>query len=139
MALEISVKGKYLGPVASFLSELTLAGRPSRTRSRLIRELQKSREQFSQALVDLAGTLGGTINPNGTINFEDPNNTPKFVEQRAELDDEEYIYSENIKGEFLVLYNALNDVTVDGRFADAYDALMGAFEEAFQTADDAEK
>ena len=128
MSLEITIKGKYLGQAIDLLNAQTLRGRASRTRSRLIKDIQSSVSTFVEDLTAVVNDLNGSVNQDGTVNFEDVNDRTEFLKQREDLDNESYVFRENIENEFAELYAGLQHAEVPGNLGDVYDELMSSLE-----------
>lgn len=128
MSLEITIKGKYLGQAIDLLNAQTLRGRASRTRSRLIKDIQDSVSTFVEDLKNVVTDLNGSVNQDGTVNFEDTKDLTEFLKQREDLDNESYVFRENIKKEFTELYDGLQNAEVPGNLGEVYDELMSSLE-----------
>lgn len=128
MSLEITIKGKYLGQAIDLLNAQTLRGRASRTRSRLIKDIQSSMSTFVEDLTTVVNDLNGSVNQDGTVNFEDTKDRAEFLKQREDLDNESYVFRENIENEFTELYAGLQHAEVPGNLGDVYDELMSSLE-----------
>ena len=130
MSLEITIKGKYLGQAIDLLNTQTLRGRASRTRSRLIKDIQSSVSTFVENLTTVATDLNGSVNQDGTVNFEDMKDRMEFLKQREDFDNESYVFRENIEKEFTELYAGLQNAEVPGNLGEVYDELMSSLESA---------
>lgn len=130
MSLEITIKGKYLGQAIDLLNAQTLRGRASRTRSRLIKDIQDSVSTFVEDLKNVVTDLNGSVNQDGTVNFEDTKDLTEFLKQREDLENESYVFRENIEKEFTELYAGLQNAEVSGNLGDVYDELMSSLESA---------
>lgn len=130
MSLEITIKGKYLGQAIDLLNTQTLRGRASRTRSRLIKDIQSSVSTFVENLTNVATDLNGSVNQDGTVNFEDMKDRMEFLKQREDFDNESYVFRENIEKEFTELYAGLQNAEVPGNLGEVYDELMSSLESA---------
>lgn len=128
MSLEITIKGKYLGQAIDLLNAQTLRGRASRTRSRLIKDIQANVSTFVEDLTTVVNDLNGSVNQDGTVNFDDTKDRMEFLKQREDLDNESYVFRENIENEFAELYAGLQHAEVPGTLGDVYDELMSSLE-----------
>lgn len=135
--MKIAIKVSYLPATIEFLYNLTLKGKQSRHRSRLVKAMQEKWQLVVEEEQELLKEYAGTDedgNPNkkedGSFDVKD---VKGFKEQQKELFDELFIleggdatgYLKTAK-EILLDFNE----EVSGKNAEAYDYLCEVFEES---------
>lgn len=127
----MNIKKIDLVPFYGFLSGVSLVGAASRARTKLNKSILAAINELQDDEKALAEENNGTVDENGGVNFEKPEDKLAFVKAQAELRDEKVIINETVKEQFARLRNALEqyDKELKDNEAVFYDKLLDALEE----------
>ncbi|WP_437828931.1 DUF1617 family protein [Niallia taxi] len=138
--MQVQIKYEFINDIVEFLYNLTLKGKQSRHRSRLVKTLQEKWKQIGEEEMELLKEFAGVDEEENPKTKDDGksfdiDDIKGFTQQRKELFDEHFIleggeasgYLRTVK-EFLFSY----DETVSGKTAEIYDYLCEAFENGNQ-------
>lgn len=127
----MNIKKIDLVPFYGFLLGVSLVGAASRARTKLNKSIMAAIEELQDDEKTLAEENNGTVDENGSVSFEKPEDKLAFVKAQTELRDEKVIINENVKEQFARLRNALEqyDKELKDNEAVFYDKLLDALEE----------
>ncbi|MCM2983846.1 hypothetical protein M3599_23410 [Niallia circulans] len=134
--MKISIKVSYLPSVTEFLYNLTLKGKQSRHRSRLVKAMQEKWKEVVEEEQELLKEYAGVDeegNPKKKDGQYDIKDVKGFKEQQKELFDEEFILEGGDATGYLKTVKEIvfdYDEEVSGKDAEAYDYLCEVFEES---------
>lgn len=128
----IKIQNSKLNDIMMFLNSIELNGRVSRYRTKLLVDIGGVVVELAKEEKTIIEGAGGTIAENG--NVEGLSDLEERLKVQAELTDvsnDRSIITERVEGQFLALYEALNDYDkpLAGSDAKAYDELLEALEE----------
>ncbi|MDI6553088.1 hypothetical protein [Leuconostoc falkenbergense] len=127
----MNVKKIDLVPFYGFLSGVSLVGAASRARTKLNKSIMAAINELQDDEKALAEENNGTVDENGGVNFDEPEDKLSFVKAQADLRDEKVIINETVKEQFASLRNALEQYDKELKDDDAviYDKLLDVLEE----------
>ena len=134
---EISITNKNLVSLSNLLGEVTMPAMVARKNRNLVKTIKESIDSLAEQEKEIAESLGGQVEPNGTIDFSKAPDMSKssseFVTQREGLlNEDQSIIRESTEGSLQVLYTdflATWNGELKPEYTDAYNELMDQLEE----------
>ena len=134
---EISITNKNLVSLSNLLGEVTMPAMVARKNRNLVKTIKESIDSLAEQEKEIAESLGGQVEPNGTIDFSKAPDMGKasseFVTQREGLlNEDKAIIRESTDGSLKVLYTdflATWNGELKPEYTDAYNELMDQLEE----------
>lgn len=134
---EISITNKNLVSLSNLLGEVTMPAMVARKNRNLVKTIKESIDSLAEQEKEIAESLGGQVEPNGTIDFSKAPDMAKssaeFIKQREGLlNEDKSIIRETTDGSLKVLYTdclATWNGELKPEYTDAYNELMDQLEE----------
>jgi hypothetical protein len=132
--MQVKIKNMYLQASGSFLYELSLRGKQSRYRSKLVKILNEKLKELAEDELNLIKEYTGEDKDGNPIKNEqgsyDVSDVEKFKKEQQELLDEEAVIEGEGNREMIKTVKQIlseYDGEVSGKEADAFDYLYDAF------------
>lgn len=132
--MQVKIKNMYLQASASFLYDLTLRGKQSRQRSKLVRVLNEKLKELAEDELNLIKEYTGEDAEGNPIKNKqgsyDVSDTAKFRKEQQELLEEEAVIEGEGNREMIKVIKQIladYDGDISGKNADAFDYLCDIF------------